>query len=97
LPDGRGERLKRRVVTNVVATNKFDWAAMKLTGLIEWKVDPTSSQPWCSRNRHGYASWDEVAGLTEKDVDRMFGATDAKDLAANRFYARLDQDLKDRG
>jgi hypothetical protein len=82
--------LKRRVV-NVVPQDKFDMGGnARLRDNRDGKVDPTSSQPWLLETTD--ASGTKFFGLTQKDVDRMFGAKDAKDLTGEQIYARLTQD-----
>jgi hypothetical protein len=39
------------------------------------------------------ASGTKAFGLTQKDVDRMFGAKDVKDLTGEQIYARLTQQM----
>jgi hypothetical protein len=82
--------LKRRVV-NVVPQDKFDMGGnARLRDNRGGEVDPTSSQPWLLEATD--ASGTKFFGLTQKDVDRMFGAKDAKDLTGEQIYARLTQD-----
>jgi hypothetical protein len=82
--------LKRRVV-NVVPQDKFDMGGnARLRDNRGGAVDPTSSQPWLLEATD--ASGTKFFGLTQKDVDRMFGAKDAKDLTGEQIYARLTQD-----
>jgi hypothetical protein len=82
--------LKRRVV-DVVPQDKFDMGGnARLRDNRDGKVDPTSSQPWLLEATD--ASGTKFFGLTQKDVDRMFGAKDAKDLTGEQIYARLTQD-----
>ena len=54
------------------------------------KVDPTSTSPWLMETTDGNGT--KFFGLTQKDVDRMFGSKDAKDLTGEQIYARLTQD-----
>ena len=82
--------LKRRVV-DVVPQDKFDMGGnARLRDNRDGKVDPTSSQPWLMETTD--ASGTKFFGLSQKDVDRMFGAKDAKDLTGEQIYARLTQD-----
>ena len=82
--------LKRRV-TNVVPQDKFDMGGnARLRDNRDGKVDPTSVSPWLMETTD--ASGSKFFGLSQKDVDRMFGAKDAKDLTGEQVYARLTQD-----
>jgi hypothetical protein len=82
--------LKRRIV-DVVPQDKFDMGGnARLRDNRDGKVDPTSSSPWLMETTDG--SGTKFFGLTQKDVDRMFGSKDAKDLTGEQIYARLTQD-----
>jgi hypothetical protein len=82
--------LKRRIV-DVVPQDKFDMGGnARLRDNRDGKVDPTSSQPWLLETVS--ESGTKFFGLSQKDVDRMFGAKDAKDLTGEQIYARLTQD-----
>jgi hypothetical protein len=82
--------LKRRIV-DVVPQDKFDMGGnARLRDNRDGKVDPTSTSPWLMESTD--ASGTKFFGLTQKDVDRMFGSKDAKDLTGEQIYARLTQD-----
>jgi hypothetical protein len=82
--------LKRRIV-DVVPQDKFDMGGnARLRDNRYGKVDPTSTSPWLMEATD--ASGTKFFGLTQKDVDRMFGSKDAKDLTGEQIYARLTQD-----
>lgn len=82
--------LKRRIV-DVVPQDKFDMGGnARLRDNRDGKVDPTSTSPWLMEATD--ASGTKFFGLTQKDVDRMFGSKDAKDLTGEQIYARLTQD-----
>jgi len=82
--------LKRRV-TDVQPTDKFDMGGnARLRDNRNGKVDPKSTSPWLMETTD--ASGTKFFGLTQKDVDRMFGSKDAKDLTGEQIYARLTQD-----
>jgi hypothetical protein len=82
--------LKRRI-TNVVPQDKFDMGGnARLRDNRDGKIDPTSSSPWLMETTD--ESGTKFFGLSQKDVDRMFGAKDAKDLTGEQVYARLTQD-----
>ena len=82
--------LKRRIV-DVVPQDKFDMGGnARLRDNRDGKVDPTSTSPWLMETTDGNGT--KFFGLTQKDVDRMFGSKDAKDLTGEQIYARLTQD-----
>jgi hypothetical protein len=84
------DALKRRIV-NVVPQDKFDMGGnARLRDNRNGEIDPTSTQPWLLETTD--ASGTKFFGLTQKDVDRMFGSKDAKDLTGEQIYARLTQD-----
>lgn len=82
--------LKRRIV-GVEPQDKFDMGGnARLRDNRNGKVDPTSTRPWLMEATD--ESGTKFFGLTQKDVDRMFGSKDAKDLTGEQIYARLTQD-----
>ncbi len=83
--------LKRRV-TDVQPTDKFDMGGnARLRDNRQGQYDKTSINPWVLETYD--ASGTKAFGLTQKDVDRMFGAKDVKDLTGEQIYARLTQQM----
>jgi hypothetical protein len=85
------EVLKRRI-TDVVPTDKFDMGGnARLRDNRNGQIDKTSPNPWLMETTS--ESGTKFFGLSQKDVDRMFGSKDAKDLTGEQIYARLTQEM----
>lgn len=83
--------LKRRI-TDVQPTDKFDMGGnARLRDNRQGQYDKTSTSPWILESYD--AGGTRAFGLSQKDVDRMFGAKDAKDLTGEQIYARLTQEM----
>ena len=83
--------LKRRIV-DVQPTDKFDMGGnARLRDNRNGQYDKTSSSPWILEAFD--SSGTKTFGLTQKDVDRMFGSKNAKDLTGEQIYARLTQEM----
>jgi len=83
--------LKRRIV-DVQPMDKFDMGGnARLRDNRNGQYDNSSSSPWILETLD--SSGTKTFGLTQKDVDRMFGAKDAKDLTGEQVYARLTQEM----
>jgi hypothetical protein len=82
--------LKRRIV-DVRPQDKFDMGGnARLRDNRMGQIDKTSSNPWLMETTS--ESGTKFFGLSQKDVDRMFGSKDAKDLTGEQIYARLTQE-----
>lgn len=82
--------LKRRIV-DVRPQDKFDMGGnARLRDNRMGQIDKTSSSPWLMETTS--ESGTKFFGLSQKDVDRMFGSKDAKDLTGEQIYARLTQE-----
>ncbi len=82
--------LKRRI-TDVVPQDKFDMGGnARLRDNRQGQIDQSSLSPWLMETTS--SSGTNYFGLTQKDVDRMFGSKDAKDLTGEQIYARLTQE-----
>lgn len=83
--------LKRRI-TDVQPTDKFDMGGnAQLRDNRQGQYDKTSPNPWILESYD--ANGTRAFGLSQKDVDRMFGAKDVKDLTGEQIYARLTQQM----
>lgn len=83
--------LKRRI-TDVQPTDKFDMGGnARLRDNRQGQYDKTSPSPWIMESYD--AGGTRAFGLSQKDVDRMFGAKDVKDLTGEQIYSRLTQQM----
>lgn len=84
------EVLKRRIA-DVVPQDKFDMGGnARLRDNRQGQIDKSSPSPWLMETTGEDGT--KYFGLSQKDVDRMFGSKDAKDLTGHQIYARLTQE-----
>jgi hypothetical protein len=83
------EALKRRI-TDVQPTDKFDMGGNSLLRDNRLgQYDKTRIDPWILVSSH--ANGTSAFGLSQKDVDRMFGKKDVANLTGEQIISRLAQ------
>jgi hypothetical protein len=88
-PEAVRNALKRRI-TDVRPTDGFDMGGnAKLRDNRKGQIDKTSVSPWLLEtvSGNGMARF----GLTQKDVDRMFGSKDVSEITGNQILSRLTE------
>ena len=88
-PESVRNALKRRI-TDVQPTDKFDMGGnSRLRDNRNGQYDKTRPYPWIleSNSTNGTSAF----GLSQKDVDRMFGAKDVNELTGEQIITRLAQ------
>jgi hypothetical protein len=83
------EALKRRI-TDVQPTDKFDMGGNSLLRDNRLgQYDKTRINPWILVSSHAHGT--SAFGLSQKDVDRMFGKKDVANLTGEQIISRLAQ------
>jgi hypothetical protein len=90
-PEAVRNALKRRI-TDVRPTDGFDMGGnAKLRDNRKGQIDKTSSSPWLLETVSGNGM--SRFGLTQKDVDRMFGSKDVAEITGNQILSRLTEQM----
>jgi hypothetical protein len=85
------QELLKIKIANVTPTDKFDMGGNAILRDNRYgQIDKKNSSPWLLEtvSNNGTSRF----SLSQKDVDRMFGSKDAKDLTGEQIYARLTQE-----